>query len=206
MDGIQFISVQGHWGRWAGTVILCSHTVLGIRQDVIPTHRVSKYCKNKSQQVIATNHWRNMLEDKPASTTMSKRQEQQNILTLCPAREDSSASILPPGIWSEEKWLLVLLGVRFVLTQIVLQTLTNYLPQTPSLCQNCRYTAPVEHFEWLKQQFRAVGYNRVRVWIVWDMVGDSFWESWAKFWLWNVTHSYVTKSTWRLVVKWKMKD
>lgn len=28
-----------------------------------------------------------MLEDKPASTKMSKRQEQQKILTLCPARE-----------------------------------------------------------------------------------------------------------------------
>lgn len=28
-----------------------------------------------------------MLEDKPASTTLSKRQEQQKILTLCPARE-----------------------------------------------------------------------------------------------------------------------
>lgn len=90
MDWIQFLSVQGHRGRWAGTVVLsCELYCTGYQtRHVIPTHSVVKHFKNKSQLEIATNRWRNdMLEDKPASTTMSKRQEQQKIITLCPARE-----------------------------------------------------------------------------------------------------------------------
>lgn len=146
MDRFQFLSVQGHWGRWARSVISnCESSCTGHQtRQVIPTHRVLKYFKNKSQQVIATNHWRNeKLEDKPASMTMSKRQEQQKNSYSVPSRRDSSTSSLPPGIWSEEKWLLDLWCVRFVLIQNVLQTLTHYLPLIPSLCQNCRYTAPV---------------------------------------------------------------
>lgn len=86
-------------------VILSCESYCTVHQTrrVIPTHRVLKYFKNKSLQVIATNHWRNdVLEDKPASTKMSKRQEQKNSYSV-PSKRDSSVNILPLGIRSEEK-------------------------------------------------------------------------------------------------------
>lgn len=50
-----------------GKILSCESYCSGhqTREDVIPTHRVLKYFKNKSQQVTVTNHRRNdMLEDK----------------------------------------------------------------------------------------------------------------------------------------------
>lgn len=144
MDGIQFLSVQGHWGRWAGAVVLSCELYCTGHQTrcVIPTHRDLKYFKNKSQQEIATNHWRNdMLEDRPASTTVSKRQEQQKVLTLCPARLISKHPPTRNLKWREMiPWSLMCeIGVNPECSP----NSYPYLPQILSLCQNCRYAAPL---------------------------------------------------------------
>lgn len=145
MYWIQFISVQGHWGRWAGTVVLsCEVYCTGHQtRHVIPTHSVVKHFKNKSQQEIATNRWRNdMLEDKPVSTTMSKREEQQKILPC--AQQERLISRHPPRRnvkWRERTpWSLCVICVNPECSP----NSYPYLPQMPSLCQDCRYAAPLE--------------------------------------------------------------